>query len=127
MPKGHHRSGDGIVRDKNGGEILIARPRPMERTRNRSASADFLDRETLDVSVELIVDPRRRVERRRALITEARRPGGERGYIAALIDDAGFKPGYVGVVERESLADCEVLIGVFERDAIAVPSCNVKR
>src|SRR5215469_66088 len=105
MPKGHHRSGERIVGDKNGSKVLIAWPRPMERTRDRSASADFLDGQALDISVELIVDPRRRIKRRRALITEPRRPCRKCGYIIALVDYAGFQPGNVGVVEREPLTD----------------------
>ncbi len=118
----------GIVRDEDGGEILIAGAGPLEWTFYRVAAADGFDAEARYVvreedvaaafggGVVVIVDAGGGVGGGRDLVAESGGPGGRGEDFSAFVEDGGFDVEDVGVVETESLADYEILIGVFESD-----------
>jgi hypothetical protein len=68
------------------------------------------------VAVVLVLDPAGSVGRGTQLITEAGRPHGKRSHRVALGQDRGFHVNYITLIKTESLADHDILIGVFESD-----------
>src|SRR5437879_3194125 len=117
-----HGGRAGIVGDKNSGEVLIASPCPFEWTFDRITPANALDGETRDEagedqggalggSVVVVVDASGGVGGGCGLVTESGGPGWRGENFSAFIGDRGFDVHDIGVVETETLADDEILIG----------------
>ena len=139
-----HGGRGGIVGNEDGGEILVAGTGPLEWTFYCVAAADGFDRKARHVSGEkdvaaalgggvvVVVDAGGGVGSRCELVAESGGPGGCGEDFSAFVEDGGFYVQDVGVVEMESLADDEILIGVFEGDRgrggeIAFVRCYVER
>ena len=124
----YHGGRGGIVGNEDGGEILVAGTGPLEWTFDGVAAADGFDGKARHVSrkedvaaalsggVVVIVDAGGGVGRGRDLVAESGGPGGRSKDFSAFVEDRGFHVEDVGVVEMESLADDEILIGVLEGD-----------
>ena len=123
-----HGGCGGIVRNKDGGEILITGTGPLEWTFYCVAAADGFDAEACYVvgekdvaaafggGVVVVVDAGGGVGSGCDLVAESGGPCGWGEDFSAFVEDGGFDVQDVGVVETESLADDEILIGVFEGD-----------
>src|SRR6202034_373619 len=125
----HHRSVYGIVWNKDSGEILVAICSPLEWTPQSIAAANALDSQARNKSwknvetalgggVIVVVDTSDGVGSRCHLVAESGGPCERGKSLSSLIHNRSFHIQYVSVIEAESLADDQILIGILESDRV---------
>ncbi len=106
-----------ILREKDGGEILIGDSGPLEGAGDGAVSADFLDREALDLVVVLIHDLAGGILRGGHVCAETGGPHGEGGDLCAVDFDRRRHLDHITAsIEGEGLPHRDAAVIVLEAD-----------
>src|SRR5215470_7236221 len=94
-----------IIGKENGCEVTVNYTRPMKRTAQSIATADFFDRQPLDFVVVLVLETPRCVGTRTQLIAQPGRPHRKRSHLAVSTAKGCFNVNHIAVIEPNLFYD----------------------